>query len=237
MSVSGTGTTNPVAVLSVNPLSLNFGTFVHGGSSESQSFTISNPGTAGLIISNFTLPNGFSANWTGGNIQSGNSQTIDVTFNPVNQGNFSNNITINSNAGSITVSLQAVVGQNNNFISGTVKDIINTSTGSSGLVEGNIEAGKTVNLYSGNSQIQSVQTNASGAFLFNNVTQTNLKINILINTSLSGQLSVWKNNVTIGTNYTIKAPKSIMEKIDTLEDELEQIDFDLVFWDEVCKRL
>jgi hypothetical protein len=70
------------------------------GDSVSNSFVITNTGTATLTVSNITYPFAavFSNNWPGGAITPGASQRVNVTFTPASPTNYSGTVTIISDA-------------------------------------------------------------------------------------------------------------------------------------------
>lgn len=67
------------------------------GSSAAATMTISNTGTATLIVSSIGYPAGFSGNWPGGNIAPGASQVVTVTFTPTSATTYNGTITVNAN--------------------------------------------------------------------------------------------------------------------------------------------
>jgi hypothetical protein len=83
-SVQGTGVAGPVPVFSIAPASLNFGS-VFLGDFSTLSATVTNTGTADLVIDNLTSSNGqftFSPNSFPITITPGSNQAFDVTFTP-----------------------------------------------------------------------------------------------------------------------------------------------------------
>lgn len=85
---------------------LNFGS-ITVNSSTSRSIQLTNSGSSSINVSGVSISAPFSTNWNNGTILPGASQTITVTFNPTSQGNFSSNLTVNSNASNNPVSLLA----------------------------------------------------------------------------------------------------------------------------------
>lgn len=72
-----------------------------GTTSATQSFTISNSGSSTVNVSSVSAPSGFNvSNWTGGNIASGETKTVNVTFSPTDATAYSGTIVVNSDAGS-----------------------------------------------------------------------------------------------------------------------------------------
>jgi hypothetical protein len=93
--------------ISVTPTAYDFGSVNVGSSSAPQTFTISNSGTADLVISDIALSysTNYSLNVNGGSSPCGsttptiipnNSCTVTVTFNPSSTGTKNANLTINS---------------------------------------------------------------------------------------------------------------------------------------------
>ncbi|GAB5526735.1 MAG: hypothetical protein Roseis2KO_46070 [Roseivirga sp.] len=68
-------------------------------------FTINNTGDGPLDIISLSLPDGFSADWSGGTVPLQGSQTVTVTFSPTEVRQYSGDITINSAAGMSTISV------------------------------------------------------------------------------------------------------------------------------------
>ena len=104
ITVSGTGVSSR---FSVSPLSLNFGN-VRDGLTKRDSVTVTNSGTADLIISSLTSSNTkFTFTPANGTITPGSSQKYYITFAPIIDGLQSGFIYFNHNAGnpkdSITV--------------------------------------------------------------------------------------------------------------------------------------
>ena len=101
-SMIGTGT---AAGISVSPTSYNFGNVVVGSSSGAQTFTVTNTGTANLIIGTITLtgtdPTQFSKqndNCSGHTIAPSGTCTVQAVFSPTSAGGKSANLSIPSNA-------------------------------------------------------------------------------------------------------------------------------------------
>ena len=108
ISVSGTGVTGALPIFSVSPISLNFGN-VNNGITKMDSVTVTNTGTANLIISTVTSTNVlFVATPTNGIIVPGATQKFYVAFTPLTNGLKNGYIIFNHNAlnvkDSITVS-------------------------------------------------------------------------------------------------------------------------------------
>lgn len=100
LSLSGTGTTNPQGGLASSPGSEAFGN-VTIGSEQSQSFTLTNSGTATANISQISITgagfqlSGISAPLT---LAASQSTTFSVSFSPQAAGAVSGNVTITSDA-------------------------------------------------------------------------------------------------------------------------------------------
>ncbi len=89
--------------LSVMPMSYDFGSLVIGNSSAPQTFTISNTGTADLVVSSIDLSDitNYTIDKTGcgilpATITPGSSCTVTVTFSPLSTGQKPANLVINS---------------------------------------------------------------------------------------------------------------------------------------------
>jgi hypothetical protein len=95
ISVSGTGISPK---FSVNPKSLDFGNVING-TTKMDSITVTNTGTANLIISSFTSSNiGFIITATKATILPGASQKFYITFTPLTSGFQEGYIVFNFNA-------------------------------------------------------------------------------------------------------------------------------------------
>jgi alpha-tubulin suppressor-like RCC1 family protein/pimeloyl-ACP methyl ester carboxylesterase len=137
ITVSGNGTSAPISIISVSPTSLSFG-YVQVGSSSNLTFSITNTGTANLVVSSIIYPSGFSGSWNGGTIAPNQSQVLTATFSPTSAVSYFGSISVNSNAAS---------GGNTITVSGTgtsVTPIISLSPTS--LSFGNVQVGSSTNL-------------------------------------------------------------------------------------------
>ena len=108
-NVSGTGT---AAGSSVSPSSYNFGAVIVGSSSGAQTFTVSNTGTANLVIGTITLtgtdPTQFGKqndNCSGQTVAPSGSCTVQAVFSPTSAGGLSASLSIPSNAPTVNVPL------------------------------------------------------------------------------------------------------------------------------------
>jgi len=88
---------SPTATLSVSKLS--FDNQVVGTTSAGQSITLSNTGSAGLHIHGIAVAPPFSqSNTCGSSVAAGATCTINVTFTPTTEDDFSSNVSISDNA-------------------------------------------------------------------------------------------------------------------------------------------
>lgn len=97
VNLSGVGVQ---AGLSVSPATFNFGSVVDG-QAKSQSFTLTNTGTAALTIAQLVVAGaGYSLNGlsTPATLAAGQSATFNAVFAPTSAGNLTGSITINSSA-------------------------------------------------------------------------------------------------------------------------------------------
>jgi len=100
VSLNGTGSTAATAQLQASPNSLSFGNVVVGGSS-SQIITITNTGTAGIMIGAITVT---GAGISGSGVTTplflnpSATATVDLTFAPTTPGSITGNLTVSSNA-------------------------------------------------------------------------------------------------------------------------------------------
>jgi hypothetical protein len=146
----GTGGTAPSGKLVANPTTVNFGT-VTTGTSNTQSVSVSNSGSADLTISQMNVTGaGFTA--TGMNLPAtlspGQSTSFTVTFAPQNAGAASGSVALISSASNSTNAVQ---------LSGTGTNPASTLTASpSSLSFG------TVNVGSSSSQTVTVTANTAG---------------------------------------------------------------------------
>jgi hypothetical protein len=97
VQLSGNGLTVPVVTLSTN--TLTFSSQAIGSTSPAQAVTLSNIGSAPLVISNVTQSGNFAQiNNCGTSVAPGSNCTINVTFTPGASGNLFGTITITDNA-------------------------------------------------------------------------------------------------------------------------------------------
>ncbi len=95
--------------------------------------TISNTGNADLAVSGIDFPQGFSGNWTGGNVPAGGNRTLAVTFNPAAAQTYGGTITVASNSSS---------GSNQIACSGTGQPLVSRILSLSGDMDfGNVAVG------------------------------------------------------------------------------------------------
>jgi hypothetical protein len=88
---------------------LSFGT-VSVGSTATSNLTITNSGTAALVVTSIGYPTGFTGNFASGTIAPGASQVVVVTFTPTSAAAFT---------GTITVNATGATGTNTIAVSGT----------------------------------------------------------------------------------------------------------------------
>ncbi|MFO7867896.1 MAG: leucine-rich repeat protein [Bacteroidales bacterium] len=81
---------------------------VEVNSHESKVLTINNEGNSPFTISNIVLPDGYSADWTNGEILADNSQTVTITFSPTEEKNYSGMIKVISDATNGNDSIEVV---------------------------------------------------------------------------------------------------------------------------------
>jgi len=229
ISVTGTGTNAPVAQISVTPSSLPFGAVAQNSTAPTMEFNISNTGNSPLSVTAISVPVGYAKSWNMGQILPGAIQLVVLSLQTANIGAFGGGVTINSNAtNSASLIVSGSVVQNTNFITGSVKDITGTTPSGSGLVDNtSIGIGKTVELYnSGNQLVESTTTNSAGVFNFMNV--PNGTYSILAKTNLiSGQSNVKKTGISVGANISLKSPKTLLNKINELSNELAEIKIEI----------
>ncbi|GAB4396933.1 MAG: hypothetical protein OHK0053_12170 [Microscillaceae bacterium] len=105
LNITGKGT-NRVLSLSGN---LAFGE-VEIGQSKTAILSIRNLGNQTLNISSIVLPENFTSNWNGGNVISGITQNVIITFTPVDNNEINDIITVNGNqtAGNNTINVSGV---------------------------------------------------------------------------------------------------------------------------------
>ncbi len=118
IEVSGTGITESeeTSIISLSG-SLNFEE-VEVNTQASSVLTISNDGNSSFTVSNIDLPEGFTADWTSGEIASNSSQTVKITFSPTEAATYS---------GTIVVASDATSGTDTIAVSGTGTSINNSS--------------------------------------------------------------------------------------------------------------
>ncbi len=94
-----------VVLVEPTDATLDFGSLLIG-LNNSLTFTITNPGTDNLIVSEFLLGDAqYTVNATDANIAPGDSITVTVTFTPTEIGVFDNTLTIVTNAGEVVIDL------------------------------------------------------------------------------------------------------------------------------------
>lgn len=117
IGLSGTGTTAPPGVLTINPASLNFGTVAVGATSAAQTVTLGNTGPSPLTVTTLTAAAApFAA--TGGSctpvpitIANGASCTLTYTFTPAASGAANQTLTVDAGAaGNGTIGLSGTGG-------------------------------------------------------------------------------------------------------------------------------
>jgi trimeric autotransporter adhesin len=105
VTLNGTGTATPQPAVSLNAASLAFNTQVIATSSAAQSVTLTNSGSAALVLSSLTVTGTAAADFTRGGtctptgtVAIGSSCTLDFTFTPGAVGARSATLTVASNA-------------------------------------------------------------------------------------------------------------------------------------------
>ena len=98
--VTMSGLAGSIGALTVNPTSFEFGTIGVGGSSPSQTATLSNAGAVSLDDLSLTVPSGFKQTRTTctGSIAVGSSCTVQIAFAPAQAGTQTGSLTISSSA-------------------------------------------------------------------------------------------------------------------------------------------
>ena len=105
VTVSGNGTATPAPIISVSATTVNVGN-VTVGSTGTATFTISNSGTAPLVVTGITSSNGvFTAAPITGTVAPGGSLTVTVSFDPTTVAPQTGTLTIASNAATATVTV------------------------------------------------------------------------------------------------------------------------------------
>ncbi len=105
--LTGTGVSAPIAILS--PASLTFATQAVGSTSASQTVTLTNPGTAALIIVGMTTSANFGeTNNCGASVPAAGSCSIYVTFTPTAVGNLYGTLAVTDNNNGTPASTQVV---------------------------------------------------------------------------------------------------------------------------------
>ena len=198
--------------LTVNPASFDFGSVIDG-QSKSQSFTITNSGTASLTISQLSISatgytvNGLSVPST---VAAGASTTFSAVFMPTTAGGLAGTVNIVSNAPNSPTTVA---------LSGTGTAVTQTvSFSSSSLAFGSVNAGSSSTLNetitnTGNSSVTISQISVSGAgYALNgagapvtlNAGQT-LTFSVIFDPATAGTLN---GTVTVTSNAT-GSPKTI----------------------------
>jgi sugar lactone lactonase YvrE len=103
-TLTGTGTPTPVPIATLSPASVAFGNQNVGTTSNAQTLTLSNTGTAPLAVSSITLgggnPTAFTqtANTCGATVSAGTSCTISYTFAPATAASDTATVSVSDNA-------------------------------------------------------------------------------------------------------------------------------------------
>lgn len=152
----------PTAPTSTSTMSLTgnlaFGS-VSVGSAATANLTITNSGTAPLVITSIGYPTGFTGNFTSGTIAPGASQAVVVTFTPASAAAFT---------GTITVNATQATGTNTIAVSGT--GVVTPTFTLSGLVTesapttSTVLAGVRVAFLDGANAGKSATTGADGRY-------------------------------------------------------------------------
>jgi len=107
--VAGFNSMSSTPVAGVSPGSVTFSGQMVGTTSAAQAITLSNTGTAALVISSIATSTNFGqTNNCGSSVEASGSCTINVTFTPTAGGSVTGTLTINDNSGRVTASKQTV---------------------------------------------------------------------------------------------------------------------------------
>jgi hypothetical protein len=100
IAVTASAIVIPIKTLTLSAGNLDFGS-VTVGSSKGLTYNIKNTGNATVTVNSIQYPNGFGGNFSGALLPDA-SQTVTVTFTPGAAITYSGNVTINSDATSVT---------------------------------------------------------------------------------------------------------------------------------------
>jgi len=180
--LSGTGAQ---AGLSVTPSTLNFGSVVDG-QTKSQSFTVTNTGTASLTIAQLSV-NGASYSVSGLNapatITAGASANFNVLFAPTTAGGLAGSISISSNA----PNAPNVLGLTGTGMAGTVTLSASPSSVSFANVNAGMSSSKTVTVTnSGNTSVTISQVSVNGK----DFSESGISTPVTLNAGQSAAMSV-----------------------------------------------
>jgi hypothetical protein len=89
----------------------DFGTFNEEQGNVTYTFEFTNTGTSDLIVQNVNASCGCTTpNWTKTPVKPGEKGVVDATYNPTNRpGAFTKTITVNTNAGNVTLTIKGEV--------------------------------------------------------------------------------------------------------------------------------
>ncbi|MDA3867270.1 MAG: GDSL-type esterase/lipase family protein [Salinivirgaceae bacterium] len=87
--------------------SLSFGE-VKKNMSDTKALTISNSHTESLTVSSIDLPDGFSADWTSGDIEGNSNKEVVITFAPTEEKTYSGLIKVNTNTGLYSIAIEGI---------------------------------------------------------------------------------------------------------------------------------
>lgn len=119
---------SPTSVIGLSG-NLAFGN-VNVGSTATAPLTITNSGTAELVITSVTYPTGFAGSFTSGTIPANGSQAVTVSFTPVAAQSYSGNITVTGNqaSGTNTIAVSGTGAVQTFTLSGLVTETAPTTS-------------------------------------------------------------------------------------------------------------
>lgn len=237
VQLTGEGVSTPRANIAVTPNNLSLTATQNSSPNPTESFTISNTGTATLNVTSIStdLPNIYSFNVTPplSIPVGGTPRTVTMTMRTADLGAHGTTVSIVSNGGNESINVSGTVVENSNFISGVVKNVTRVVGSGIGLkVDEPIGSGKTVELYnSSGTRIGSTLTNADGYFKFSNAVN-NAKIKILAD---GGSRTVSKDNLSVSSNTILFMPKELDQKINSILADLKKIKINLTAYNVVAE--
>lgn len=182
---------------------LGFGN-VTVGTTASAAMTITNSGTAPLIVSSIGYPAGFSGNFASGTVAAAATQVVTVTFTPTAANAYSGTITVNANhsSGTNTMAVSGTGTVAPTFtLSGTVTETPPTTS--------TLLAGATITFVDGANQGKTGTSGADGRYEITGLTNGGYTVSVTLAGYTTITLPVGINgNTTLNIRLDPTAPRT-----------------------------